>query len=216
MALRIAVVVEGKGEVDAVCPLLIRVWEDLLGRKEEWLDVLPPVRGAQGQMITREGLQNKIHQAHARLAARRDALERLILIMVDAERDGCPKTQAPEYLAWAREARSDVPIACVMPNPMFETWFVAAAGSLAGFNGLPADLTTPEDPEKHRHGKSWIRKHLPQTRAYRETADQKLFAGKINLAMCRENSESFDKLCRELECRGLPPAAPPPAADATP
>ena len=42
------------------------------------------------------------------------------------------------------------------------------------------------------------------SRKYSETVDQARFASKIDLAICRENSASFDKLCRELTRRWTP------------
>ncbi len=127
-----------------------------------------------------------------------DTFQRLVLILIDSE-GKCPKKLEPELVAWANEARSDADIACVLPHPMFETWFVAAASSLAGNSGFPADLTVPDDPEGNKLGKGWIKKKL--SRKYSETADQPRFAAKIDLALCRQNSPSFDKLCRELEKR---------------
>jgi hypothetical protein len=126
-----------------------------------------------------------------------------VLIVIDAERL-CPKEIAPRLIRWAKEARSDADIACVLPNPMFETWFVAAAASLAGVNDLPPDLTEPDDPEGNRLGKPWLKRQLPKNRKYSETIDQPRFAAKMDLVRCRERSASFDKLCRELELR-LPP-----------
>lgn len=64
----------------------------------------------------------------------------------------CPGTVAPELLAWAWAFRSDTEVACVLPHPMFETWF-AVAESLRGVNGLPSDLAKPPDPEGAQVGK---------------------------------------------------------------
>src|SRR5262249_50862655 len=132
--------------------------------------------------------------------------EGLLLLLVDAEKQ-CPKQLAPRLLEWAEQTCAHVDIACVLPNPMYETWFVAAATSLAGVNDLPPDLVAPADVEGNRLGKPWIRKRLP--RKYKETADQLSFTEAIDLQQCRDGSPSFDKLCRELE-RRVPP--PPPGA----
>jgi len=78
---------------------------------------------------------------------------------IDAE-SKCPKELAPRLVAWAKEARADADIACVLPNPMFETWFASSAASLAGVNGLPRGLPVPDDPEGNRLGKSLIKTHL--------------------------------------------------------
>jgi hypothetical protein len=134
-----------------------------------------------------------------------DGPRKLVLVLIDAE-DRCPRDLAPQLMRWAREARSDADVACVLPCPMFETWLVAAAASLAGGkNGLPADVVTPENPEANRLGKRWIKKQLPR---YKETVDQPRFVARMDLALCRRNSPSFDKLCRELTLR-LPQPMPP-------
>jgi hypothetical protein len=91
-----------------------------------------------------------------------------------------------------------------MPHPMFETWIVAAASSLAGVNGLPDPLTTPQDPEGKGLGKAWLKKQLP--RKYSETVDQPRFVAKMDMMLCSQNSPSFDKLCREFKQRLPAPA----------
>jgi hypothetical protein len=204
MPLHVGVIVEGHGEYQAVRRLLERVWYEILSG--DYLDVLGPYRKHQGNLLEEAGLKATVDTAKIDLGLETaDGPRKLVLILVDAE-DRCPKTVAPQLVQWAREARSDADVACVMPCPMFETWFVAAAASLAGVrNGLPADVTTPENPEGNGHGKGWIKKRLP--RKYKETVDQPRFAAKMDLALCRRNSPSFDKLCRELALRLPPPAS---------
>jgi hypothetical protein len=209
MPLQVGVIVEGKGESDgAIRQVLERACYELL--KGESIRILqPPYRQPQGTLLKEEGLKRAVDVVKINLGPEKpEGPHKLVLILIDAERGGCPKDLAPRLLRWAKEARSDADIACVLLNPMFETWFVAAASSLAGFNDLPADLTTPDDPEGNRYGKGWIKKHLSGKRKYSETIDQPRFAAKMDLALCRQNSPSFDKLCREL-ARRLP--APPQA-----
>ena len=153
MTLRVVVIVEGDGEEGAIRTLLERVWYELLGG--DYIEVLP-WRGKQGQLLKKEGLRSLVEAAAIKLhATERTDFRRLLLIMIDTEGRECPKTTAPDLMAWAREVRSDAAteIACVMPNPMFETWFAAAADSLRGKNDLPEDLQKPEDPERDRLGK---------------------------------------------------------------
>ena len=86
---------------------------------------------------------------------------------------------------------------------MIENWFKAAASSLAGVNGLPQDLSTPEVPETGS-GAGWLDKQLRrvcQTRKYKKVVDALVFVEKMDLRLCRANSRSFDKLCRELAKR---------------
>jgi len=208
MPLRVALIVEGHSEVQAAPIVLRRIWGELF-RSDDPLDVLTPNRDSQGKLLNKDGLRRKVVESRKRLTKRQDGYRGLILILIDTEKRGCPKEQAPQLLGWAREAHSDADIACVMPNPMFETWFAACATSLAGHNDLPATVATPNDPEGKRLGKTWIRNALPRSRKYSETADAPRFAARMNLVECRANAPSFDKLCRVLEAR-LPPRPPEP------
>ena len=42
-------------------------------------------------------------------------------------------------MMWAKTARSDVDIMCIVANIEYETWFVAAAESLRDYLSLPVD-----------------------------------------------------------------------------
>src|SRR6266481_2094655 len=126
MPLRVVVIVEGHGEDGAIRTLLERIWYDLLGG--DYIEVIP-WRGKQGQLRKKEGLCPVVEAAAIKLhATDRTDFRRLLLVMIDTESEECPKTIGPDRIAWARDVRPDATteIACVMPNPMFETWFAAA------------------------------------------------------------------------------------------
>jgi hypothetical protein len=200
MPLRVGVIVEGEGEYHSIRTLLERIWYELL--RGDYIEVLKPIRRPQGTLLKVEGLMKAADAAKIMLGPDVASGPRtLVLILIDAE-SRCPKELAPKLVTWAKEARADADIACVMPNPMFETWFASAAASLAGVNGLPEHLTTPDDPEGKRLGKRWLKAQL--RRKYQVTVDQPRLAAKFDLAECRARSASFDKLCREL-ARRLPP-----------
>jgi hypothetical protein len=122
-----------------------------------------------------------------------------VLILVDADTD-LPCRLAPELLAWAREERTDVDIVCIVANVEYETWFVAAAESLRDYLDLPEGESAPHQPELERHGKRWIEQRFKRTK-YSETQDQPAMTAKMDIALCRTRSPSFDKLCRELALR---------------
>ena len=168
----------------------------------ERLQILEPMlRKPRSRIVQQTHLQDYVTATYLRLqqAAKNDESARfLVLVLIDSEGD-CPKNLAPKLVAWAKGARSDADVACVLPHPMFETWFAGAAVSLRGVNGLPPDLAEPDDPEGKQLGKSWLRRQLP--RKYSETVDQPQFAALIDVGQCRQKSASFDKLCRELEVR---------------
>lgn len=214
MPLRVKVIVEGQGEENAIRPLLERIWYELLGVVQDTINILKPFRQPQGTLLKEEGLRKAVEAAKIQLGPDAPGSPRgLVLILIDSERRGCPKDLAPKLLQWGREARSDADIACVLPNPMFETWFAAAASSLADVYDLPADLNTPDDPEGNRLGKSWFKKQLPRGRGYNGPRDQPKYVTKMGLALCRKNSPSFDKLCRELERRKAPTSQHSPQPD---
>jgi hypothetical protein len=203
MPLRVVAIVEGHGEDGAIRHLLERIWYDLLGG--DYIEVIP-WRAKQGQLLLPEGegLRRVVAAGAIKLhATERTDFRRLLLIMIDTEgrKENCPRIRVPELLAWARSERSDpaTEIACVLPNVMFETWFVAAAESLRGRNDLLPDLPKPQDPEGEGLGKPWIKKHLP--RKYKETVDQPRFVGHMSLTECQVSSRSFRKLVKELEQR---------------
>jgi hypothetical protein len=93
-----------------------------------------------------------------------------------------------------------VDVICVVANIEYETWFVAAAESLCDFLNESIAVDISNDPETQRQGKGWIERHFSGVK-YSETQDQPAMTAKMDLAICRKRSPSFDKLCRELELR---------------
>ncbi len=195
-------IVEGQGDDSAVPVLLRRVWIELLGG--EHVEIKRPIRRSRGRFLLPESgdLEKSVQLAFYKLAQAEG--RGLILILVDAE-DDCRKlgSLGPSLLERAKKARSDADVVCVIANVMFETWFVAAAESLAGYLDL-SGITVPQDPEASRAGKSWIKSRMRGGK-YSETADQAALAAKMDLSLCRKRSRSFDKLCRELELRSSQP-----------
>jgi hypothetical protein len=123
----------------------------------------------------------------------------LILILLDAD-DDPPCQLGPQLLAIARGARTDTDVACVIAQVEYETWFVAAAESLArkGRLRLAPGEAPPARPEEARSGAAWVQKHFVGIR-YSKTVDQPALTRDMDLAACRERSPSFDKLCRDLQ-----------------
>lgn len=204
MNVYVAPIVEGQTEQSCVERLLHRIWTELLQRPER-LQVLEPFRGHRDALVHVNGvaLTESVQKAFLKLQAklRRDTQAlALLLILLDAEGD-CPAELAPRLLETARQARRDAVISCVLAKRMLENWIVAGAASLAGVNGLPDSLQTPENPEE-RSGSFWLNEQLrsrSQTRKYTKTADASIFVRAMNLTECRARSPSFDKLCRDLE-----------------
>jgi hypothetical protein len=206
MTFYIVLIVEGQSEAGCMERLLQRIWIELLAAPHR-LQVLPASRGKRDALVdpAKSDLTKKVEEAHAKLARRLrgDLTSRGVLLMLlDAEGD-CPAELAPRLLAAARTVRSDADIACVLAKRMLENWIVAGASTLAGVNGLPDPLPA-RDQFEERSGVAWLETQLRshnKARKYKKTADAKAFVSAMALQECRDNSPSFDKLCRELETR---------------
>jgi hypothetical protein len=196
--LRIAPIVEGHGEVAAIRILLERVWRELLGG--DYLDVLRPIRWPRSKLVQDRELRRAVQLAWSKLHTGGVAGDPLmVLVLLDANTDP-PCDLGPELLGYATEARSDADVACVLAKVEYETWFVAAAPSLGEFLNLPPEQRIPDKPEESGSGKGWIERYFKGVK-YSETVDQPRMTAKMDLALCRARSPSFDKLCRELEKR---------------
>jgi Domain of unknown function (DUF4276) len=204
MTLFIGSIVEGETETQCVPAILKRIWYELLAQTEVVVP-LPPARQSRDQLVNDayDTLAANILKVSMQLQKKlkdKSNDRGVILILLDAE-DDCPATLGPRLLVRASSARSDAKIACVLAKRSLENWIVAGAASLQGVNGLLAAAPIPEHAEE-QSGVAWLKKQLAtsdRSRSYSKVTDAKIFFRDINLAECRLNSPSFDKLCRELE-----------------
>lgn len=165
--------------------LLRRLAAEMFGKHD--LAVLRPFRLPRTKVEIEKELKRALQFGASRLHSVPGPS--MILILVDAD-EALPCLLAPKLMA--RASRYGIDVACVLANPEFETWFVAAAPSL--FVDVVAG-EAPRNPEGQRARKKWIKDRLG---GYSETIDQPRLAAAMDLALCRERSPSFDKLCREL------------------
>lgn len=191
MTVRIAAIVEGHGECEAV-PVLIR-------RIASNIDpgfvpsVLSPLRIPASRLKMPAEIERAVE-----FAARKLQGPGGIVVILDCDwHDGCPAKDGPELLARAAGVRSDLPVAVILAKKEFESWFLAAAESLRGIRGLPADLMPPANPENIRGAKEWLIRKM-QPRVYSETEDQAAFTALFDLAIARR-ADSFDKCYRDIE-----------------
>jgi hypothetical protein len=187
--LKLACIVEGHGEVDAVPLLLRRV--ALAIRPDLSLHVEQPLRVSRNKLVKPRELERTVE-----LASRRTGPRGAVLLLLDSD-DECPAHLAPALLSRARSTRSDLAIGVVLAKREFEAWFLAAAESLRGKRGLSPDLTAPEEPESIRGAKEWLTAHMESGRKYVETLDQPALAAIFDLELARR-APSFDKLYREV------------------
>jgi hypothetical protein len=188
---RIAAIVEGHGECEAV-PILIR-------RIAQTIDpgfvpkVLSPLRVPASRLLKEGETERSVE-----LAARKLEGKGGIVVIVDCDwEDGCPAEDGPVLLKRAVATRSDIPIAVILAKKEFEAWFLASAESLRNKFGLPKDLASPADPEGVRGAKEWLSDRMPPGRSYAETTDQPAFTAVFDIDAARR-ADSFDKCYRDI------------------
>ena len=186
---RIAPIVEGHGEVEAVPILLRRIAEAV--RPAAPVDVLSPIRIDRSKIVKPPELERAVD-----LAARRAGAGGRILILLDAD-DDCPAHLAAELLQRARAARTDRVVRVVLAKTEYEAWFLAAARSIAGQHDIAADAVAPPDPEAVRGAKEWLASRMPPGRKYRPTLHQAALTHRFDMAAARA-APSFDKLWRDV------------------
>ncbi|MDE2881741.1 MAG: DUF4276 family protein [Acidobacteriota bacterium] len=179
---RIAVIVEGHGEVQAVPVLLRRIARTLAPGIA--LTIARPIRVRRDRFVQEAELERYLNLvvSHAGPDAR-------ILILLDANGD-CPAERGPELLARARKARPDKRIQVVLAKCEYEAWFLASSKTVV--IGAPEP---PADPEAIRGAKEWIRRH----QRYQPTVDQEPMTARFDMAEARRNAPSFDKMWRAVE-----------------
>lgn len=195
--LEMGFVVEGHGDSKAVPTVFRRV--AAIECPELRIITREPAR-VQKDKLKRPGEMERTVE----LLARRLSGRRAILITIDTEGEA-PGCLGPQLLERARACRHDVPIGVALAHREFETWFVAAAKSLAGLCDLRADIESPADPEAIQGAKEWLSKRM-SGRPYRATTDQELLARRFGLDAARQ-ARSFDKFYREVVslCRTASP-----------
>jgi hypothetical protein len=185
----IASIVEGDGEVPALPKLLHRIAAEL---GVPSLLTPTPMRISRGKITIVGGIERAVAAEALRVRGKGG-----VLVLLDAD-DDCPAEYGPLLLARAKVARPDKQVSVVLANREFEAWFLAAAPSLAGQFGFPAEFTRPQSPEIPRDCKGLLTKARPRGQPYKETVDQAPLASAFDLKMAREHSDSFDKFYREV------------------
>ncbi len=184
--MNVVCIVEGHGEVEAL-PVVVRRVAQELG---VFVRVPQAIRQPKSKLLRDDDLRRAVQ-----LAAKRAGPADAILVLLDAD-DDCPAALAPRMLATVRAERPDRRIAIVLATREFEAWFLAAADSLVGANGLLPGTKPPAEPERVRDAKGWMSQAMGSR--YSEVLDQPRFAARFDMAAARSACPSFDKLWREL------------------
>lgn len=182
-------IVEGQGEQLAL-PILIR---RIFGQfQPDTAPVInPPIRVKATSFCHDAGYFKKIVELATSKAAQGDGM---VLILLDCE-DECPGTLGTHLVAKALAVRSDIPCTVVLARREYETWFLAAATSLAGCAGLPVPLDPPQQPEAIRGAKEWLGRNLPSR--YDPIIHQAKFTATFNLVEA-QTVPSFARMVAKL------------------
>jgi len=187
---KIATIVEGHGECEAV-PILVRriALEIDPGFVPE---VLPPLRTPASRLIQEGELERAVE-----FVARKLGGPGGIIVIIDCDwQSCCPAQQGPKLLQRAKSARRDLPISIILAKSEYESWFIAAAESLRGMHRLPQNLESPLDAESIRGAKEWLSSKMDQMN-YSEATDQAAFTAKFDMVAARKTN-SFDKCYRDI------------------
>ena len=137
------------------------------------VEIPRPIRVKRNRIVRAQELERAVG-----LAARLAGPDGSILILIDAD-DDCPANLAPDLLRRAEHSRSDRSISVVVARSEYESWFLAAASSLAGYRGIDERVSPPADPESIRGAKEWLRERMPRGQRYRENPSPGQFHGAI-------------------------------------
>jgi len=185
----IAPIVEGHGEVQAVPMLLRRLAEET---PDVQLRLNPALRVKAGAFLNDAGYFEK----YLELAALKAKAwpNSCVLILLDCE-DDCPAVLGPRLLEKAKACRPDVAIIVILAYREYETWFLAAARSLRGICGLPANLEPPDESETIRDAKGWLstRMGLPYNETNHQPRLTDVFAFQEAMSV-----DSFARVVRKL------------------
>ncbi|MDR3700493.1 MAG: DUF4276 family protein [Candidatus Sulfopaludibacter sp.] len=187
--IKIGLVVEGHGDFKAAPILFRRIGYHIDPTVP--LDVQQPIRRPRSSLVRTAGDLERAVELAALKARPRGG----VFVLFDSD-DDCPAELAPRLLDRAAPAGMGLPVFVILPQREFEGWFLAAAGSIRGKRGLPADLAPPQNPEEIRGAKGWLRARM-HGHGYSETIDQPALAAIFDLNQAR-TAKSFDKCYRDL------------------
>ncbi len=185
---KIAAIVEGDGEVEAVPVLIRRIALEVAPLSPP--TVLRPIRIRRHRILKEGELERYVSLASARVEE-----GGRILILLDANGD-CPAEIGPAILERARAVGFDRRIEAVLAKCEYETWLLAAAESIAGTRGVLPEISAPPEPESIRGAKEWLDHRMHGS--YRPTADQASLTAGFDMVSARRRSASFDKMWRAM------------------
>ena len=186
----IAPIVEGHGEQQAVQRLLRRIANRT--RPDAGLHINEPIRVKAGSFLNDAAY---FHRYLALAAAKaRQRRPGHVLVLLDSE-DHCPARLGPDLLARVQAVTAGVGVVVALAYREYETWFMSAAESLRGVEGLDLQACAPEHPEHTRDAKGWLGRLMPH--GYDPISHQLAFTHAFDLHAA-ERVPSFARLCRKI------------------
>lgn len=183
MTRRVALVVEGHGEVQAAPVLVRRICED-----HGLFDVVvagPPHRLARPSMV-REQVASAVRMQ--RLRAGEDGV---VVVLYDADDDDVSVTRRRTL-----DLLEPHGVVVAIAVREYEAWFLAAMESLRGHQDVRGDASFEGDPEAPRNAKKRLEEQM--TDSYSETRHQARFSAVMSLDAARRRSPSFARFEQEL------------------
>ena len=190
--IKVAVIVEGYGEIEAIPILIRRIALDINPGFVPF--VLYPIRIPFSKLIKEGEIERALELAIGKLNRQGG-----IIVVADCDYDnGCPAKEGPELLIRAKKICKKIPVSVIPAKKEFETWFIASAESLRGKRSVSEEIQSPENPEDIRGAKEWLNKWLPDRIKYIETEHQPAFTAIFDMSSARKKSNSFDKCYRDI------------------
>lgn len=189
--MKVAAIVEGQGEVEALPVLLRRLSE--WRSPETFAQVLEPIRVRRDRFLNRDEEFSK----YLSLAAAKCGEDGWVLVLLDAD-DDCPAELGGEILSRVQTYIPHCRVSVVLANREYEAWFIAASKSLHGHRGFTVGPDEHLNAETPRNAKGWIGARM-DAGTYREITDQPAFSARMDLQQAFDYSRSFRKLCTEWD-----------------
>ena len=167
---RIACIVEGHGEVEAL-PILLRRLQTEIDR---YCDIQRPIRTNRSSLVKPDEFER-----YVRIAAEIAGSSGLILVLIDADSDKVCEL-GPQLTKRAQQARPDRRVLISLAQREFEHWLVAASESRR------------PDFESIENGK----RLLPAD--YSATTHQARLTATFDLDLARQHSHSFRRFCQRF------------------
>lgn len=142
---KLACIVEGDGDVEALPVLLRRITEEY-----QRFDVVieRPLRSPRDRFLNRPEEMSRM----LAFAAARAGPQGCILVLLDANGD-CIAELVARHQAEVTRFAGATGCGLVFAKSEFESWFIAGVESLHGFHRIPDDLSAPVNPEDIRNAK---------------------------------------------------------------